>query len=452
MALQLTRRYNRLPVSMQPRLSAESRALSPAAPPAPRLALPDPASYSTPDAPSVEDDAILGAATGERLRRVGPAPLTPQQRYFDIAAKPLEISRGKSGLVGAAMGVQSVGPTDSLGRILGGALGGLGGGLLNKKLYGEQKRKGELAQAAQDANIQMGVEKAERDNAAQDAETQERLAHAEQLRTPKPEKPIYRTVNGVVSRIDPTSGTYYPVSDKDGNMAEPKPTEPKTREILAEDGVSKILVQWNPETRVWDDASTSRGSARTGYVESRATEGPNKGMTTAQVGADADRDAARAQQAAQFRTNAAFRKQTIENLESYRAQQSLKGTGRLGRLGNGGSERATQGLENRFETEKALATSTSADMSPATRARHLANAQAVATTLQRNYGYEAGADASGNPYVKAPSQSQSSANGRGVYYGQSFPRGNLKAAMKMLGVKTPQEAEAIITRNGGRVF
>jgi hypothetical protein len=501
MALQLTRRNARLPVGLTPHLSVGRETLRSIAPSVPRLVLPDPATYSTPEPPPVEDaNVVMGAATGERPRRIGVAPQVSaggaaQQRYFDIASKPIEVSRFKSGAAGAADAVQSVRGTDSLGLTIGAILGGFGGGFINKKRYGEKKRAGELAQAARDASVGIGIEKAKRDAAYQDAQTQRALADAEQLRARPGEQAAktaaqaakdaqaginnkLRLLNGVpmdaanpehVALMANLGITPEQWNNSKNNLISIKEVDPdnptQTRNVLLNKvtGERTALGQAGYVPPIHADTEmTGAQEAGVELGKSRLGQGERHFQATRE-----DRQRAQAELNANRRALLELRRNYPTRLG--KASESVSAGVRT--LGS----KIAVGVENNKQ-------SSLRETDPAKAQQLKSDSAAAALSLQADPElakiYDSGVGSDGFGYVKnravAPQPdastpparlgrlsmrqsgqrygSESPSGGGGAYRGQSFSRANLTEAARMLGVKSTEEAERIITREGGRVF
>jgi hypothetical protein len=102
-----------------------------------------------------------------------------------------------------------------------------------------------------------------------------------------PEKFTYRKQGGITYRIG-ADGKAAPLMDMQGNELPPEVGQPHVREVLAEDGITKILSQWNPQTGKWGDVTRNGAPARTGYTP---PVDPATGMTPAQAAATRDRRA-----------------------------------------------------------------------------------------------------------------------------------------------------------------
>ena len=343
-----------------------------------------------------------------------------EKKDRDLNTMPVEKKNGKlkSALLGALKGAGEAATLalqsksdNPLAAMIGGAAGGAIGGGVNDKWDEQAERNQEIAQNQQRMGFILKRRKAQADITGQEAETDLKRAQAEAARRPKVEKPTYRKHNGVVYRI--TAQGAEPLTDMAGNMLPPELGEPKVREFLDEDGVTKILMQWNPETRAWDTVAVNGQKARAGYVQPVS---PETGMTPAQEAADEDRDKA-------HEDLQQHRKVT----ESQGAQRITQGAQRLqwgGARQSGQDARSVQQRLSRAhqevdEFEKLKSRAQTGKESE--RATYLQQAKAKAEALRATYGdvVEVG-ESHGWPYVKmrsgagvaAPTPSATPAKGR----------------------------------------
>jgi hypothetical protein len=212
-------------------------------------------------------------------------------------------------------------------------------------------------------------------------------------------------------------------------------------------GTRKTRARFNRESGEFEPITIGDKPVATGYVQ---PVDPKTGETPAQEQAHSDRGAG---QAERHRHNVAAEGQAQQNAARRGRPTTANQNARLARAAE---------LTRKLDEEKARAAhppheingrATTPEFQQGYSARHKQNAAAYAQQIKDAYGdlYESGADDSGWAYAKPRPHAQPNAQpqGGGVYAGHRFSRSQLPEIRKRLGVSSDEEAERIITSQGG---
>lgn len=224
-------------------------------------------------------------------------PLTPYEKaveaYRAAQSEPVEGNRGMSALAGATGAFGDAARTGNVGYMLGAALGGGLSGLINKKFYGEAKKKQKVEQSKEALAVESALEKEQRAREEQEAQNELRRAQAEKARRPTAPK-YQKDARGRLWLPDPDDPTKMrQVTDETGKVMDAKFERPYTIPYLLPDGVSYGTAKYNPQTDTYEPVDVNGQPAVSKQSQPIITEGENKGRTPQQVAQDREREADR---------------------------------------------------------------------------------------------------------------------------------------------------------------
>jgi hypothetical protein len=266
-------------------------------------------------------------------------------------------------------------------------------------------------------------------------------AQAEKARRVQ-EKYVYRKQNGVLVRIGATSGIATPVTDTSGRVLDAEERTPTLKPVYDEAGAVKYYARWNPETDSLEEVTIDGARALVGQAHD-----PYKEQTVAQRKADEDRDASRAD------TNARFEKTFGLGVARFKEAQGRGLRADAARAFNietkGSFERLRQ-IEQTIKHYETLKGEEKVNRSDAneTIARLKEEAATLAGQVESSRSKALSISASGLR-VRRPGEGAAPA---GAYARQRFPRAALEGIRQRLGASSIEEAERIITSQGGTIF
>jgi hypothetical protein len=241
--------------------------------------------------------------------------------------------RVKSGLLNALRGfLQGFSQTRSLAGGIGGAISGGVMGAWHSDWDEQMKHVAKVSEQQDKVSQALAIEKELANLDHLQAQTEEMGAQAWAKRHPKPPAPIMKQIGKRWAKIDPDTNTFSFVTGEDGQIPPPDAGAPTRMQIIAEDGVTKYWMTWDPQAKnprrasgygAWVPEMVGEKPAVSGYVEPVISSGQYKGQKPSQVAANVSREKA-ASLMAGFRQQQLDIERDRNRLNQEQFQQSFK--------------------------------------------------------------------------------------------------------------------------------